>query len=263
MEFNNRKNRQSLDGFLNPSCATNPLSPICDKGDKLMLNKSYKEAVVEYLSAIMQSDDDVRDVRPYLGASKAYKKLKEYEKAIKKLDCARKLSSFNSEIYYELGVNHLLNEDSNRARKNFINTIRLDNKNINAQIQLALSHELLNEPQMALSIYQKIIEEHPRLILPYSHKAALYISLDMYEDAIKTFFEVLKVNPNYYRANLGVGICFDKLGKYSNAVRFYKKYIVRKPKGPTTHALIGRICEMYAKGLLAQSSPNLRVVSRP
>lgn len=255
MDFSNVKSKQKIEKFLNPSAVSNP---ICDRGDKLMLKNEYKQAVVEYLSAIMHSGSDVR---PYMSVSKAYKKLKEYPKAIKKLEHAKKISSFDADIYYELGINHLLNEDSNLARKNFINSIRLNKKNVHAQIQLALSHELLEESEMALAIYQKIIEENPRLVLAYAHKASLCVSLKMYEEAIVIFSEILKINPSYYRANLGIGICLDKLRRFSSAVRFYKKYIVKKPKSPTTRALVGRICEMYAKGELKRGfSSNLKVV---
>jgi len=254
VKVSNKTNKDKLQGFLNPSKATNP---ICDIADRFMLDNKYSKAVAAYLSAIIQSNSDIR---PYVGASKAYKKLQKYDKAIKNLEVAKGLSSFNSEIYYELGVNHLLSENSAQARRNFIRTIRLDNENVNAQIQLALSHELLDEPQMALSIYQKIIEEFPDLVTVYTHKAALYISLQMYEEAIKTFLMLLDKNPKYYRANLGIGICLDKLGKYAQAIRYYKKYIIKKPKSPTTRALVSRICEMYEKGEILKNKHQLKLV---
>ena len=85
------------------------------------------------------------------------KNLKQYDKAIKNLKRAKEFCHFDPEVYYELGLNHLLNCENEEARKNFIRTIRLDNKNLNAQIQLGLSHENLDEDEMAEKIYKKII----------------------------------------------------------------------------------------------------------
>ena len=111
---------------------------------------------------------------------------------------------------------------------------------------------------MALSIYQKIIEENPRYIPAYNHKAGLHITLEEYREASYLFYKILKINPAYYRANLGLGICFDKMNKFSSAIRYYKKYIARKPHSATTKSLAGRICEIYSKKHAHKTS--LRIV---
>ena len=52
----------------------------------------------------------------------------------------------------------------------------------------------------------------------------------MYEDACKVFKTILKINPDYYRSYLGIGICFDKLGESAKAKRYYRKYLNLKPE---------------------------------
>ncbi len=96
-------------------------------------------------------------------------------------------------------------------------------------------------------IYDKIIEEKPEFILCYNHKAGLYMQLGEFEEAARVFKQILKINPKYFRANLGLGICFDKLKRQHFAVRYYKKYIAQKPNSDTTRALVGRIVEIYSK----------------
>ena len=135
----------------------------------------------------------------------------------------------------------------------------LNPKNLNAQIQLAIAHELLDEPEMSLMIYEKILEERPDFILCHNHKAGLYMQLGEFEEAAKVFKQILKIRPGYFRANLGLGICFDKLERRHFAIRYYKKYITEKPNSDTTRALVGRIVEIYSK---KSSAPKkLRVVS--
>ena len=40
-----------------------------------------------------------------------------------------------------------------------------------------------------------------------------------------TFFKLIKRNPDYYKAYLGIAMCLDKLEKYPNAIRYYKKFL--------------------------------------
>lgn len=263
-EFDDKNNEsklskfaQRLDEKLGATC------PICDRGDKFMSKNQYKKAVNEYITSILCESTSLppNKVRPYKAVSKAYKNLKAYDKAIKHLEKAKSFYQFDPEIYYELGLNHLLNANPDVAIKNFVRTIRLDKDNINAQLQLAISHELSGEANMALAIYQKIIEENPKFILAYNHKAGLFMQLEMYGEASMLFKHILKINPNYYRANLGLGICFDKLEKFPAAIRYYKKYIASKPKSDTSYALVNRICEIYSNNPTnKKSKQNLKIV---
>ncbi len=225
---------------LNASKQTNPS---LKRADEFMQKNMPKEAVGEYLKSMLKESDNINS---HLGASKAYKELKEYDKAIKHLEKAKKMASFDYEIYYELGLNHLLNTNFELATKNFRKTIKLNPNFLNAQIQLAISHELMDEPTMAYSIYEKIIEEKPDFIIAHNHKAGLLMSLGNFEEAARIFFDILRIDDTYSRAYLGLGICFDKLEKYTNAVRFYKKYITANPKAEPVQSIASRIIDIVA-----------------
>lgn len=236
----------------------------CTLGDSFMLKNEYRKAIKEYLVSLML---DKNNYTACLGASKAYKNLKEYDKAIKHLKKARNIYGFNSEIYYELGLNYLLNADNENARKNFIRTIKLAPENKNAQVKLALTHELFGEEEMAISVYKTIIEKFPYYIPALSNLASLYMEKEDYSQAINLFRKILKINKEYYRAFLGMGICFDKLQKFSYATRYYKKYIAYKPNSQTTKSLAGRIYEIYNSGKRINKTSSARnkfkVISKP
>ena len=101
----------SKENILSPN-VTNPIKKdenfFCSLGDNFMLNNDYRRAIKEYLISLML---DKNNLKAKLGASKAYKNLKEYDKAIKHLLELKSIYGFNSEIYYELGMNYLLNQD--------------------------------------------------------------------------------------------------------------------------------------------------------
>lgn len=229
----------------------------CALGDSFMLKNEYRKAVKEYLVSLMI---DKNNILAYKGASKAYKNLKEYDKAIKHLKSARNVYGFDSEIYYELGLNYLLNEDNENAQKNFIRTIKLEPENKNAQVKLALTHELSGEDDMAILVYQAIIEKYPQYIPAYANLASLYIEKEDFKKAICLFAKILKINEKYHRAYLGLGLCFDKLKRYAPAIRFYKKYISIKPNSDTAKSLAGRIYDLHAKKLYGTRKSALKIV---
>lgn len=224
--------------------------------EKFLKQKQYKSAIAPYLNSILINK---KNIKTYIGISKAYKGLKDYEKAIKYLKDAEKFEKVNFEVYYELVINYLLCAKPYLTVEYFRRAIKLNPKNLNAQIQLAIAHELLDEPDISLMIYDKIIEEKPGFILCYNHKAGLYMQLGEFEEAARVFKQILKINPKYFRANLGLGICFDKLKRQHFAVRYYKKYIAQKPNSDTTRALVGRIVEIYSKK--PDTNRRLKVVS--
>lgn len=216
----------------------NYAAALCEEARELRQNNNPKMAVKQYLTSILIKRDNLE---AYKGLSLTYKKLKDYEKAIGCLLKAKEMAQFDAAIYYELGLNYLLNAQPPEASKHLRRAIRLNNKNYNAQIQLAISHEMMNEPEIALKIYQKIIEEKPSFMPAYNHKAGLYMSGGDFNNSLNVFKRMLEVNPQYYRAYLGLGICFDKSGYPSKALTYYKKFISFCPNSRSSKHIKNRI----------------------
>lgn len=196
------------------------------KAAALMRENAFKEAAANYLNAILI---DRNDADSYYGLGICYKHMKNYAKAIKYLDKASELKEDYYEAFFELGICHLLEGIPCGAIKNFIRAIQINPDNPDAILQLGVSHELCEEQDLALMIYQKLIENSPKFIKAYDHKSSLLMKLDRYREASAVLFEILKINPDYYRAYAGIGICFDKLGKRADAQRYYRKFLVMKP----------------------------------
>ncbi|MDD3437143.1 MAG: tetratricopeptide repeat protein [Candidatus Gastranaerophilales bacterium] len=227
------------------------------KADALRLANYYKEAVGRYLNSIL-IDRDNADA--YYGLGICYKNLNKFQKAIEALEKARKIREMDFSICYELGVCYLLSGEICLAMQNLVKSLKLNPKNINAQIQLAIAHEISEENDMALMIYQKIIETSPKYIKAYNHKSALLMSMEEYYEASIVFNQVLKINPDYYRAYLGIGICFDKLGKLSDAVRYYRKFLNYKPNSHHAPVVRTRLSEIREKSKINLSPKMLELV---
>ena len=97
-----------------------PETDFCEKADAFRREKMYKEAVSNYLNAILI---DRQNVESYYGLGICYKYLKQYAKAIRYLTTASELNPESYEIYFELGLCHLLEGSPCGAIKNFIKKI--------------------------------------------------------------------------------------------------------------------------------------------
>ena len=135
----------------------------------------------------------------------------------------------------------LKDETPCKAIKCFIQAIQLEPDNPDAIYQLGLAHEQCEESDMALMIYQKLIENSPTYINAYLRKSYLLTKMEMYKPALGLYLDVLKINPNYTKIYSDIGLCFDKLGKKTEAKRYYRKYLSAKPDGEQANKILKRV----------------------
>ncbi len=208
------------------------------KADALRLNSMFQESVKHYLSALMIERNNIQI---YIGLAQSYLHLGNTDKAIETLEKARNIEPNNADIPFEIGKCFLRMGLPCVAVVNLKESILLDKDNMEAQLQLGVAHELMEEYELALMIYQRIIEKHPSFLKAYQHQAALLVELKQYQDAASVFVQLIKINPQYYKAVLGIGICFDKMGKRSSAIRYYKRFLALKPNSKNAPDVIERL----------------------
>ena len=65
------------------------------------------------------------------------------------------------------------------------------------------------------------------------------------------FKTVIKLKPDYYRAYLALGICYDKLNNTVGAKRFYKKYLNMNKLAPNYYDITQRIANLSFKMIIS------------
>ncbi|MBR1754148.1 tetratricopeptide repeat protein [bacterium] len=193
------------------------------KANEYRMASAYRNAVKEYLSAIMIEKNDFEI---YFGLGVSYKFLNKTSKAIDALEKAAALNDRDANVFYELGICYLIEGQICSAMHNLIKCINLDKTNLNAQIQLAMAHEAAEEPEMALLIYQKIMESNPHYVKAYEHASFLLMDMQKYKQAGQILNRLVKIFPECTHAYLGLGICFEKLGKILSAKRCYRRFLI-------------------------------------
>lgn len=228
------------------------------KAEALRLANLHKDAVEKYLQVVML---DRTNVEAYLGAAYCYKHLEKFDKAIKILESAKDFCEENFNVYLELGLCYMNTGEICKAMPNLMSAIKLDRTNLNAQIQLAHAHEFCEETDLALMIYQKIIEQNSAYIRAYEHKANLLMSLGRFKEASKVLYDVIKINPDFYRAYMGIALCFDKMNRYADAIRYYRMYLSRKPNSKDKDDILERLKDLKEKvGSSKSSNVELKIV---
>ena len=215
-----------------------------NKADKLREQSSYKDAVAIYLNAILV---DRKDVNSYYGLGLCYKSLGNYAKAIKTFEKAVEIKPDFYEAYYELGICHQLEGIPCGAIKNFVQAIQINPDNPSAILQLGISHELCEEDDMALMIYQKLIENSPNYVRAYEHKSTLLMKLKRYKEACGVLIDLIKVAPTNAQAYLGIATCLEKTGNKTDAQRYYRKFIQQKPQLNQAHFAKTRLQNLQQK----------------
>lgn len=215
-----------------------------EKANELRSENLFKEAAANYLNAILI---DRKSAESYFGLGLCYKHLKQYDKAIKYFETAAKLDENYFEAFFELGICHQLNETYCCAIKSFIRAIQINPDSPDAILQLGISHEMCEEEEMALMIYQKLIENSPDYVKSYEHKASLLMKQKRFTEAAKVLNELLKNNQEHYDALAGIGVCFEKLGRKTDAIRYYRKFSTYRPLSPQTSFIQNRLENLRKK----------------
>ncbi|MGN0192156.1 MAG: tetratricopeptide repeat protein [Candidatus Gastranaerophilaceae bacterium] len=194
------------------------------------LKKIEPEIRQEKLSCLNMLMKDRLNTEIYKKLARIYKKNGEYDKAVKTLKKAREITPFDDEIYSETGTCELITGKAGEAARHFREAIRLNPKNIKTQFRLAVTHEIMEEPETALLIYEKISQTHRNCVNAYIKQAQILMNAEEFVAAEKVFKEILRLKPEYTKAVLGLGICNDKTGFTKRAKRYYRKYMCENPE---------------------------------
>ncbi len=228
---------------------------LCVKADALRFAKMYKESVQTYLQAIMA---DRKEIKAYWGLAISYKYLQNYKKAISTLLKLVEIDDSNDSYFFEIGVCYLSDGRPEKAIEYLVKAILINRENLEAQIQLAIAHELVDEADLSLMIYNKLIETNPEYLKAYYNKGAMLMGMGDFMEASRTFFQLTKRNPYYYISYLGIAMSFDKLEKFGDAIRYYKKFL--KYKQFSEDAIFARERIQELKNLYFSRDNNLTIV---
>ncbi len=190
---------------------------------------------------------------------------KRYDDAIKLITDVRKKVPDDLDLLGDLGIAYIGKKDFDKAKATFRELLKLSPANskalafltslsakndikqaismVKAQINLApkavghymLLGELLlkdKQPEQALEALKKAQELAPQLSQPYMIRARIMHALGKTNEAVAEFKQLIKNQPDFVPANLGLATLYESQKDYAKAKSLYEKVLQLQPNQP-------------------------------
>ena len=187
-------------------------------GEINLMVRKYKD-VFTYANAALEIDP--YNATAFFMRAFTYKELKDTTRAIENFMQCIKNDPKNYNANIELGLIYSANKDP-LSIDFFKNAIAIDSINEIAYYNLGMfyqNNDYLNE---ALDIYRKLIKVKPDFPYSYYNTGYIYMQLLKAEsEAIPYFTKAIAVKPDYFEAFFNRGLCYEILGDVQRARQDY------------------------------------------
>jgi tetratricopeptide (TPR) repeat protein len=130
-----------------------------------------------------------------------------------------------------------------KARIYFEKALSIDPNNLLVKTNLAMTYVDTPTPMKGISLLREVIEQEPTFIPAIFNLGILAIKSNQFGKGQERFTQILKLEPNNYKAALNLGFCLAQLDKKEEAKKVLKRVLNESKDAEETKA---------AKELLAE-----------
>ena len=147
------------------------------------------------------------------------------------------------------------------AKKNFLQVLSTDSKNLAAMNNLANTYKDTLNFLKAEELYKKIIEIDTNYINAIANYANLKFQLDQYDDAIRLYKQALAINDLSENIHYNIGLTYQSYGDFSKAETHFKKMLKINASATIADRLISRFTKydknnLHFKEMIVRSKMN-------
>lgn len=110
-----------------------------------------------------------------------------------------------------------------KAREFFEKILSQDPNNLLVKSNLAMTYVDTQTPMKGITLLREVIEQDPTFVPALFDLGVLSIKSNQFGKASERFAQILKLQPNNYKAELNLGFCLAQLEKKSEAVEHLKR----------------------------------------
>lgn len=121
-------------------------------------------------------------------------------------------------------------EDVEAMDEAYKKLLQLNSENSSTIIKQAFAHESLGDSEGALSILDKAMSADRKNPKFFSGKAKILTKLNRDVEALDSYREALKLNPDNYTVMTQIGILLREMSKYSEAIKIFNLALSKAPK---------------------------------
>ncbi len=136
-----------------------------------------------------------------------------------------KKSARAAQLYEAVGGVFFLNSEFLNAAISFKRADAAVPLQARNRFTLAMSYIRLNRRDWAKPELERLVKEHPANALYLYWLARLDYDAKAYNEAIAKFTKVVALDPTMMRAHDSLGLCYDYLGKYDEAIKHYRRAV--------------------------------------
>jgi tetratricopeptide (TPR) repeat protein len=218
---------------------------ISDEGNRIKLERRISDSI-EYANAARNLAPYNSEVYMHLGL--LYRDISSVtagseERAISSFLEALELEPENPVYLNELGKLFLQKKMYIEAEDNFKSAVNMNPDFKEARFGLAKAYSVNNKEDEALGILADL-ETNSSDIEIYFEEGRILFNRKKYNEAINKFLEVLKKYPNHANTLYSLGLTLDAIGRYEEAVPYFKKVL---EFNPNNQFVIKKIKELESK----------------
>jgi tetratricopeptide (TPR) repeat protein len=160
-----------------------------------------------------------------LKLAELYFYVKKYDDALTLIEQAIKVNPYLGHEYFLKGMIYLEKHDTAITISSLQTCVEQDPNNFDAYIELGLLFSHRGNP-IALSYYEDAVNLQPQNPEPYYDKGMFYQFSGDYNDAIKTYQELLLVDSTYKKAYYNLGVIYNiNKADYAASFTYFNKAI--------------------------------------
>jgi predicted Zn-dependent protease len=221
-------------------------------GQLLLKEHKYEDAVLELGQAAQQKPNS----REYnLLSAEALIGWKHYPTAIQFLKAVEPRFGKDAHFHYELGLAYYYESDLNATRKELEQAVRISPNFERAEFLLANCLVVGGETARALTIFRKLVKEHPDNAFYWATlgmKAGHVDAGGSAEESLRAVRRALAIAPNDSYVQFSAATVFTQTGEYKSARPLLEHLEEIAPKGLEAHALLVRVYARLGERELAQ-----------
>lgn len=172
-----------------------------EKGILMIRNRDFKQAENAFVKCA-QIDRENETCR--LKLAELYFYSRRFQDAMEWTNNVLKINKYNADAYFLKGMIHLSAGDSTLAESSFQTAVEQNPDFFEAYFQLGSLLAAKGNP-LAIDYYNNAIRIKPEMVEPYYNKGLLSQELGMYNEALQTYSELLKIDPTYKEAHFNMG----------------------------------------------------------
>lgn len=210
---------------------------IYNRATSLFSQGNFNEAINEYLKIQPQSADSL------IGIASSYQALENYPKAIEYFQKALIKEPNDTDTMYFLALAYSNMDDLVNAEKMIKKALNINKKDEKVNelydyiIETQKNQKLENAYELyenqnyekAMAILSDVIVKNPQTAHAYFYRGLIFDAQKKYQDAINNYLNAVKYTDDLNIAYYSIGVDYDYLQNYAQAINYYKKYLSTEP----------------------------------